>query len=102
MKNIKKMGFALLLGLFAFGFSAFKSKQPKTVYFYYKVDPINYPNANDPLGYKYYDEDRCESGGALCIAQWDIATHPIPKNGDSLPVIGVTLQANTAVAGHFE
>ena len=101
MKNIKKMGFALLLGLFAFGFSAFKSKQPKTVYFYYKVDPT-YPIANDPRGYKYYDEDRCETGGAICMAGWDIGSNPTPTNGDNLPLIGVTFQTNTAVPGHFE
>ena len=99
MKNIKKMGFAMLLGLFAFGFSAFKSKQPKTVYFYYKVD-LTYPIANDPRGYKYYDDDRCELGGALCGARWDIGTRPTPTNGDSLPLSGITFQTDTP--GHFE
>ena len=101
MKNIKKMGFALVLGLFAFGFSAFKSKQPKTVYWYYKVDPLSYPNANDPRGYKYYDEDRCEAAGSICSAQWDIGSHPTPTNGVSLPLTGVIFNS-TVITGRFE
>lgn len=101
MKNIKKMAFALVLGLFAFGFSAFKSKEKQSIFLYYKVD-MTYPAANNPNGYKYYDEDRCEPTGTLCTARWDIGSHAAPTNGVSLPLTGVTFQTNSVALGSFE
>ena len=102
MKNIKKTAIAMTLGILAFGFSAFKTKEKSSVYVYYKVD-MTYPLANNANGYAYYGSDHCETGGNLCTAQWDIGSNPAPvTDGTPLPTTGVTFITNSVVNGHFE
>ncbi|MEJ2882467.1 hypothetical protein [Pedobacter sp. GR22-6] len=102
MNNLKKTVFALGLGILAFGFSAFKTKEKSSVYIYYKVNYSTYPAANNPNGYMYYSADHCEAGGTLCSAQWDIGSSSAPTDGDPLPLTGVTFITNSVITGHFE
>jgi len=101
MNNIKKTGLGLLVAALAFGFSAFTTVRTGTIVTYYKTS-TTYPNANDPRGYVYYEEDRCEQGGGLCTAQWDIGSNAIPTiDGATLPSIGITY-LGSVIPGHFE
>jgi hypothetical protein len=100
MNNIKKTVLGMLIAALAFGISAFTTVRNGTIVRYYKTD-INYPAANDPGGYQYYSGDRCETGGNLCSAEWNIGTNPAPSDGDTLPT-GASFQEGSAMPGHFE
>jgi len=102
MNRIKKAVFGVLVAGLAFSFSAFKTTNTKAIVTYYKTD-MSYPEANDPRGYQYFSSDRCETGGSLCSAIWDLGTHPGPFiDGTPLPTSGVKMRLATAVEGHFE
>ena len=101
MNRIKKAVFGVLVAGLAFFFSAFTTVKRQSILTYYKTD-MTFINANDPRGYKYYSDDRCESEGNLCSANWNIGTNPTPSEGDALPALGVTFIANTITDGHFE
>lgn len=101
MNNIKKAVFGVLVAGLAFGFSAFTIIKKRNIWVYYKVD-LTYPDASDPRGYRYYSDDRCEAGGDLCSAQWDIGANLLPVDGDALPIAGVTFQTGFEYGGHFE
>lgn len=102
MNKIKKAAFGVLIAGLAFGFSAFTTMKKSSIYYYYQV--LNpYASPSNPAGYVYYSGDRCESGGNVCGARWDIGTHiPPVADGSALPLTGVTYQANSVVSGHFE
>jgi hypothetical protein len=103
MNNIKKTVLGMLIAALAFGVSAYTTIKNGAIVKYYKTDAETYPNANDPRGYQYYSDDRCESGGNLCSARWDLGTNPPPMNeGATLPLIGVTFQTSSGIGGHFE
>lgn len=101
MNRLKKAAFGVLIAGIAFGFSAFTTVKNSNIKKYYKTD-LTYPNASDPRGYIYYAENRCEAGGDLCTALWDIGSNPSPGNGTTLPLIGVTFQVGSAIDGHFD
>lgn len=102
MNNIKKTVLGVLIGLLAFGISAYTKQKTVTFVRYYKTNISVYPSMNDPRGYQYFSGDRCEGGGSLCSAEWDIGSNPLPGEGDPLPLNGVSLKQNSASAGHFE
>ncbi|WP_285057127.1 hypothetical protein [Pedobacter ginsengisoli] len=102
MNNIKKTVLGTLIGLLVFGISAYTTRKKNMVFRYYKTDISSYPSANDPQGYQYFSDDRCEGGGSLCSAQWDIGSNPAPGEGDFLPLTGVIFKSNSVIAGHFE
>lgn len=102
MNNIKKGAIGVLAAGLALGVSMYSTKKTQTVFMYYKTD-MTYPSPTDPRGYEYYSGDRCETGGTVCTADWDIGGNPPPNNdGDPLPTTGVTFQANSTKSGHFE
>lgn len=102
MNKTKKAAFGVLLAGLTFGFSAFTTLKKRVILVYYKTD-MSYPSANDPRGYKYYSGDRCETGGTLCSAQWNLGSNPSPTgDGQSLPLMGVTFQTGSEVTGHFD
>lgn len=102
MDRIKKAALGVLLACLAFGFSAFTTLKKRAIVVYYKTN-MTYPAANDPRGYNYYSGDRCENGGNLCSAQWNLGANPSPTTeGQVLPLTGVTFQTNSVVTGHFE
>ena len=101
MNRIKKAAFGVLVAGLAFGFSAFTTVKKRSVLVYYKTN-LSYPIPSDPRGYTYYEGDRCEAGGTICSAQWDIGTNLPPSDGDGLPVTGVTFQSGFSLSGHFE
>lgn len=100
MNNIKKTVLGMLIGLLAFGISAYTTKKNRTIIRFYKTD-LSYPVANDPRGYKYFSDNRCESDGNLCSALWDVGSITI-NDGDPLPAMGVTFQTGSVTPGHFE
>lgn len=102
MNKIKKAVFGVLLAGIAFGFSAFTTLKKQSVFVYYKTN-MTYPSPNDPRGYQYYSGDRCEAGGALCSAQWNLGFNLSPTaDGQPLPTTGVTYINFSVVTGHFE
>lgn len=101
MNKNKKIAFGVLIAGLAFGFSAFTTFKRSGIFTYYKVDITN-PSPNDPSGYYYFTDDRCESGGEICHAQWNIGSNPAPSIGDPLPTTGVIFQTGSVRAGHFE
>lgn len=102
MNRIKKAVFGVLVAGLAFGFSAFTTLKRTMVVTYYKTD-MSYPDANDPRGYQYFSEDRCEAVGSLCSAVWDLGFHPAPTvEGAFLPTSGVIYKVASAINGHFE
>ncbi|WEK18610.1 MAG: hypothetical protein P0Y49_17620 [Candidatus Pedobacter colombiensis] len=102
MNKIKKAAFGVLVAGLAFGFSAFTTIKKSSVFTYYQVNNP-YAAPSNPNGYAYYSGDRCEAGGNLCTAQWDIGLNPPPFfEGQALPPTGVTLQTSTITSGHFE
>lgn len=102
MNKFKKAAFGVLIAGLAFGFSAFTTVNKRGIVVYYKIDMTN-PLPNNPNGYFYYSEDRCEAGGDVCTAQWNIGGNPIPtQDGDALPSTGVTFQPGSVRSGHFE
>jgi hypothetical protein len=102
MKNFKQIAFGLLVSAMVIGFSAFTSaKKDVNIVTYYKTNPST--PASNPASYQFYNEDRCESGGSLCTAQWDIGSNPTPTvDGTALPSSGVTFQSGSQTDGHFE
>lgn len=102
MNNIKKGAIGVLAAVLALGVGIYSTTKTQTVFTYYKTD-MTYPSPTDPRGYEYYSGDRCETGGTLCKAQWDLGSNPPPStDGQSLPTTGVTFQASSARSGHFE
>ncbi|MES2455673.1 MAG: hypothetical protein V4594_09045 [Bacteroidota bacterium] len=102
MNNIKKTGLGLLVATLALGFSAFTTVRRGSILTYYKTS-TTYPNANDPRGYAYYEEDRCMDEGSVCSAEWQLGMNPPPTiDGTALPTSGVTFQPGTVITGHFE
>lgn len=101
MNNIKKTVLGMVIAALAFGISAYTTVRNGTVLRYYKTD-TEYPEVDDPRGYQYYSGDRCEAGGSLCSALWNLGTNTLPDEGDELPSSGVTLQPNSVISGHFE
>lgn len=101
MNKVKKIAFGTLIAGLAFGFSAFTTLNKRGIFVYYKIDMTN-PLPNNPSGYYYFTDDRCESGGEVCHAQWNIGSHPVPNIGDPLPTTGVTFQTGSVRTGHFE
>ncbi|HMI02174.1 MAG TPA: hypothetical protein VK541_06815 [Pedobacter sp.] len=99
MNNIKKTVLGMLIAVLAFGISAYTTVKNGAIVRYYKTD-MTYPAANNPSGYYYFSDNRCEVGGNLCSAKWNIGTNPLPADGDPLPLIGVSFQSSTS--GHFE
>ena len=62
-----------------------------------------YPNPADPRGYAHFNTDRCEAGGNVCTAQWDIGPNYVPSmDGEPLPLSGVTFIPGSVVTGHWE
>ncbi|MNJ87607.1 hypothetical protein D3C87_51300 [compost metagenome] len=102
MNKIKKAAFGVLVAGLAFGFSAFTTIKKSSIYSYYQVtNPYAIPSS--PVGYAYYSGDRCEEGGTVCAARWDIGTNAPPTaDGQALPSTGVTFQTNSVISGHFE
>ncbi|MFA4869270.1 MAG: hypothetical protein WC623_13780 [Pedobacter sp.] len=100
MNKLKKTALGAIVAGLAFGLSAFSTLKTSTVFTYYKTD-LSYPAA-DYRGYVYYSGDRCESGGEVCSAQWDIGLNIPPTNGALLPATGVTFQTGTVIDGHFD
>jgi hypothetical protein len=101
MNNIKKTVLGMLIAALAFGISAFTTVRNGAIVRYYKTD-TGFPAANDPRGYEYYSGERCETGGNLCSAEWNIGTNPAPtSDGDTLPT-GASFQEGSAMPGHFE
>jgi hypothetical protein len=101
MNKIKRLAFGILVAGLAFGFSAFTTIKKRNVLVYYQVDNP-YATPSNPSGYMYFSEDRCEPGGNVCSAQWDIGTHQFPADGATLPTTGVTFQTGSVQSGHFE
>ncbi len=101
MNKLKKTALGVVVAGLAFGFSAFSTMKNSKVLVYYKVD-YSYAAADDPRGYAYYSGDRCEPGGNVCTAQWDIGFHFMPNEGDWLPSTGVYFQTGSVLDGHFE
>lgn len=102
MNRFKNAAFGVLIAGIAFGVSAFTTLKKRATHVYYKTD-MTYPNANDPRGYRYYSGDRCEAGGSLCCAQWNLGLNPSPTaDGQSLPLTGVTFLTGSEVTGHFD
>lgn len=101
MNKLRKVTFGILVASLAVGFSAFTNIKKSNVLTYYKVN-MSYPNANDYRGYVYYSDDRCEIGGSLCRATWNIGLNPTPIDGDPLPGTGITFMSGSAYSGHFE
>jgi hypothetical protein len=100
MKTIKKATFGALLALLTFGFSAFTTISRSNEFTYYKTNTSF--SATNPNGYQYFSGDRCETGGTICSAKWDIGSQNAPTEGDPLPLTGVTLKTTSITAGHFE
>ncbi|ETZ22734.1 hypothetical protein [Pedobacter sp. V48] len=102
MNNIKKAALGVLIGGFAFGFSAFTTIKRTNIVLYYKTD-MTYPLPSDPRGYFYYSGDRCESSGSMCSAQWEIGSNSKPVfDGTPLPELGKFFISGSATTGHFE
>lgn len=102
MNKIKKAAFGVLIAGLAFGFSAFTTIKKRNVYYYYQIDNA-YGMPSNPSGYAYFSGDRCEAGGNVCSALWDIGTNiPPVLDGQALPFTGVTFQTNSVISGHFE
>lgn len=102
MNKLKKAVFGILVAGLAFGFSAFTTINKRGLFVYYKTDLTN-PLPNTAAGYYYYSEDRCELGGDVCTAQWNIGSNQPPtEDGDPLPTTGVTFQTGSVRTGHFE
>ncbi|ATP56519.1 hypothetical protein CPT03_08550 [Pedobacter ginsengisoli] len=102
MNNIKKAALGVLVAGIAFGFSAFTTIKSGPIITYYKVG-TTYPLPTDPRGYIYYSGDRCEVGGEVCSAQWDIGTNAPPTgDGTLLPTTGISFVAGSVTTGRFE
>ena len=101
MNNVKKTALGLLFAALAFGTSAFTTTRKTTILRYYKTNPITYPAVTNPRGYTYYSDDMCSEGGDLCSALWNIGSHPMPLDGDPLPLASVFLISGSAEAGHY-
>jgi hypothetical protein len=102
MNNIKNTVLGMLIGLLAFGISAYTKKKTVTFVRYYKTNISSYPSASDPRGYQYFSGDRCEEGGSLCSAEWDIGSNSMPNEGAALPLTGISFQSGSVTGGHFE
>ncbi len=103
MNTLKKVTFGVLVAGIAFGVSAFTTLKPKSNIFNYYKTNLNYPDPKDPRGYFYYSSDRCEAGGKICCAHWDIGLNIAPTyDGQALAPTGVTYQLGSNVVGHFE
>ena len=102
MNKIKKAAFGILVAGLAFGISAFATIKKQSVITYYKVD-MTYPSPSNPTGYVYFSSDRCESGGDVCTAEWNIGSNPAPtSDGTLLPISGVSFVSGSTRSGHFE
>lgn len=101
MNNLKKTVLGLAVAGLAFGFSAFTTIKNQSMFVYYRTDATNL-NPADPYGYQYFSADRCEGGGDICSALWDIGDNIEPAEGDWLPNTGVTFQSGSIQQGHFE
>jgi hypothetical protein len=99
MEKLTKTGLGLLVAAIAIGLSAFKSINRAGTYRYYKTTDTE---ADDPAGYIYYSDDRCEAGGDVCSARWNIGTLDAPTDGSALPISGVEFEPGSVLAGHFE
>jgi hypothetical protein len=102
MSNIKKAALGVLVAGLAFGFSAFTTIKQSLIVTYYKADKT-YPASNNPAGYYYYSGERCEPGGNICSAKWDIGSNTLPTvDGTALPTTGISFVAGSVTEGHFE
>lgn len=102
MNKLKKTVFGLVIAGLAFGFSAFKTYNSRNILTYYRLDPV-YLDPADPSGYYYFSGDRCEPGGTVCSAKWDIGINLPPAETEALPFTGVIFQPGTVVLNaHFE
>lgn len=102
MNNIKKAALGVLVAGLAFGFSAFTTIKRGSIVRYYKGSMTNTP-PNDPAGYFYYSGDRCEFGGNVCSAKWNIGSNPLPTvDGTPLPPTGISFVEGSVTTGHFE
>jgi len=102
MNNIKKAALGVLVAGLAFGFSAFTTIKRGALVTYYKVD-MTYPVPTDPRGYSYFSGDRCEPGGTICSAKWEIPSDKVPTiDGTALPTSGQTFVSGSLESGHFE
>lgn len=101
MNKLKKTVLGITLAGLAFGFSAFSTIKSRSVFLYYKTNWM-YMDPLDPNGYQYFSGDRCEPGGPVCSASWDIGINLPPSDGEWLPSTGVILMTGSVFKGHFE